>query len=127
MLYTVKSNRSIEAVCAAMEPAVQKHKFGVMAAHNLKETMAKKGVEFNRDCFIYEICNPIQAKIVLSSKMEISTALPCRVSIYVEGGKVKLVTIKPTAMLAMFGADDLGPVAEEVERVIVAIMNEVAG
>jgi uncharacterized protein (DUF302 family) len=127
MLYAVESNKSIEAVCAAMEPTVQKHKFGVMAVHNLKETLAKKGVGFERDCFIYEICNPIQAKKVLSSKMEVSTALPCRVSVYAEGGKVKLVTIKPTAMLAMFGAGDLGAVAEEVEQVIVAIMNEVAG
>jgi uncharacterized protein (DUF302 family) len=59
--------------------------------------------------------------------MEVSTALPCRVSVYAEGGKVKLVNIKPTAMLAMFGAGDLGAVAEEVEQVIVAIMNEVAG
>jgi len=30
MLIVVESKKSLAAVCAAMEPAVQKHKFGVL-------------------------------------------------------------------------------------------------
>jgi uncharacterized protein (DUF302 family) len=109
-----------------MEPAVQKHKFGILAIHNLKETMAKKGVAFDRDCFIFEVCNPGQAKRVLESKLEVSTALPCRVSVYQQEGKVKIATIKPTEMLAAFHAPDLEPVAREVEQTITSIMREAA-
>ncbi len=31
-----------------------KHKFGVLHVHDLKKTMAKKGVEFERECRIFE-------------------------------------------------------------------------
>ncbi len=126
MLIVVESTKPLKDVCAAMEPTVQKHKFGVMTTHNLKETMAKKGVAFDKDCYIFEICNPHQAKKVLDSKMEVSTALPCRVSVYQEGSKVRIATLKPTAMLALYSAPSLAPVAEEVEKEIVAIMREVA-
>ena len=29
-------------------------------------------------------------------------ALPCRISVYEDGGKTKLATIKPTAMIALY-------------------------
>jgi uncharacterized protein (DUF302 family) len=88
--------------------------------------MAKKGVPFDRDCFIFEICNPLQAKKVLEAKMEISTALPCRVSVYEDDGRVKIATIKPTEMLGLYQAPELDAVACEVERTIAAIMREAA-
>ena len=126
MLIVVESKKSFADVCAAMEPAVQKYRFGILAIHNLKETMAKKGVDFDRDCFIFEVCNPVQAKRVLESKLEVSTALPCRVSVYQEEGKVKIATIKPTEMLAAYHAPDLEPIAREVEQTITSIMREAA-
>lgn len=49
--------------------------------HNLKETTSKKGVGFARECLIFEVCQPQQAKKVLDENMSISTALPCRISI----------------------------------------------
>ena len=127
MLIEIESQKSIEEVCAAMEPAVQRQKFGVMTTHNLRETMAKKGVKFDKDCFIFEICNPHKAKAVLEAKTEVSSALPCRVSVYQEGDRVKIVTIKPTEMLRLFGAPELETVALEVEQAILSIMQEVAG
>ncbi len=126
MLIILESKKPLAEVCAAMEPTVQKHKFGVLGTHNLKEAMAKKGVQFSRECIIFEICNPVQAKKVLEEKMEISTALPCRVSVYEEGGRVKIATMKPTEMLALYQTPSLAPVAREVEETILSIMREVA-
>lgn len=126
MLIIVESKKSLAEVCDAITPAAQKHKFGVLGTHNLKETMAKKGVAFDRDCYIFEVCNPVQAKRVLESRMEVSTALPCRISVYQEGDRVKLATLKPTKMIAAFQAPDLEPVALEVEKTIAAIMREAA-
>ena len=54
----------------------------------------------------------------------ISTALPCRISLYEEGGRTVLATIKPTALLGMFGSPQLMGVAREVEDAIVRIMQE---
>jgi uncharacterized protein (DUF302 family) len=126
MLYVKESSKSLEQVGQGLESAAQKHKFGVLAVHNLKETMAKKGVEIKLDCLIYEVCNPFQAKKVLEANPLVSTALPCRISIFTEGGKTKLATILPTQMLRGFNSPQLEPVAREVEQVIVAMMDEAA-
>ena len=127
MLYEIVTKRTPQQAGQALEAAAQKHKFGVMAVHNLKETMAKKGVEFAKECLIYEVCNPLQAKKVLEANPSISTALPCRIAVFQEGDQTKLSTLKPTAMLALFGNRELDPVAQEVEQVILAMMNEAAG
>ena len=95
-----------------------------MQVHNLKETMVKKGADFARECLIFEVCQPQQAKKVLDENMSVSTALPCRISIFEEGGKTVLATLKPTTMLAMFNTPQLEGVAQEVEDTIVKIMKE---
>jgi uncharacterized protein (DUF302 family) len=126
MLIKLSTDKNVTEVAAALQAAVAANHFGVMHVHNLKETMAKKGVEFARECLIFEVCQPQQAKKVLDENMSVSTALPCRISIYEEGGKTILATLKPTALLAMFNAPQLERVAQEVEDTIVKIMKEAA-
>ena len=126
MLYRVESSKSLSQVTRDLEAAAQRHKFGVMAVHNLKDRMREKGVDFERDCLIYEVCNPHQAKKVLEANAEISTALPCRISVYQEGASVVLATIRPTAMIELFGTPELEAVALEVEETITKIMDEAA-
>ncbi|HVB28233.1 MAG TPA: DUF302 domain-containing protein [Terriglobia bacterium] len=126
MIYRVRSKKSLSAVTRDLEAASQRHKFGIMGVHDLKAKMKEKGVEFDRDCLIFEVCNPQQAKKVLEKNAEISIVLPCRISVYGEGDDVILATLRPTAMLALFEAAGLEPVAQEVEETIFAIMQEAA-
>jgi uncharacterized protein (DUF302 family) len=126
MLIKSPTEKTVSEAAAALEAAVQANHFGVMQVHNLKETMAKKGVEFARECLIFEVCQPQQAKKVLDQNMSVSTALPCRISIYEEGGKTMLAALKPTTLLAMFNTPQLEGVAQEVEATIVKIMKEAA-
>ena len=126
MLVKLATDKTLSEAAAALQAAVQANHFGVMQVHNLKETMTKKGVEFARECLIFEVCQPQQAKKVLDRDMSVSTALPCRISIYEEGSKTILATLKPTTLLAMFNAPQLAGVAQEVEETIVKIMKEAA-
>jgi len=126
MLVKIPTNKTVSEVAAALHAAVQANHFGVMQVHNLKETMGKKGVEFKKECLIFEVCQPHQAKKVLEQNMTVSTALPCRISVYEEGGKAVLATLKPTTLLAMLDSPQLGGVAQEVEDTIVKIMTEAA-
>ena len=127
MLIKLTTGKTVSEAAAALQSAVQANRFGVMQVHNLKETMTKKGVEFARECLIFEVCQPQQAKKVLDEDMSVSTALPCRISIYEEDGKTILAALKPTTLLAMFGAPQLEGVAREVEDTMVKVMNEAAG
>jgi uncharacterized protein (DUF302 family) len=126
MLLKTSTGKTVSETATALHAAVQANQFGVMQVHNLKETMVKKGVEFERECLIFEVCQPRQAKNVLDQNMSVSTALPCRISIYEEGGKTILASLRPTILLGMFDSPQLEGVAKEVEDTIVKIMTETA-
>lgn len=123
MLYVRETNKSIDEVCTKIQESAAQNKFGVLAVIDLKEKMASKGVQFEPQCRIIEICNPMQAKKVLEKNMTISSALPCRISVYEEAGKVKVVTLRPTILLSLFGNPELEPVAKDVENTILLIMD----
>lgn len=126
MLHIVESPKPLEQVAKDLEAAVARHKFGMLSVHDLKAKMAEKGVPFARECRIFEVCNPHQAKKVLEANLELSTALPCRISVYDEGGVTKLATIKPTALIALYANPELKGVAEDVEMTLGRIMAEAA-
>lgn len=126
MLHVVQTKKPLTRVVADLDQAVARHKFGVLGVHDLKAKMAEKGVPFSRECRIFEVCNPQQAKKVLEANLEISTALPCRIAVYEEGDVTKLATIKPTTMIALYSSPELKGVAEEVEATLAAIMAEAA-
>ncbi|HLE43175.1 MAG TPA: DUF302 domain-containing protein [Methylomirabilota bacterium] len=126
MLHIVESRKPLDRVAKDLEEAVARHQFGVLGVHDLKAPMAKKGVDFSPECRIFEVCNPHQAKKVLEANLEISTALPCRISLYEEGGVRKLATIKPTSLINLYSTPGLRAVAQEVEATLEAIMAEAA-
>ena len=125
MLYVVESAKDVETAAHDLEDAATRSKFGVLHVHDLKQKMKEKGVEFPNACKILEVCNPQQASRVLSKNMAVSMALPCRISVYEEGGRTKIATMLPTAMLALFPeAAELKSVAEDVERNILQMIRD---
>jgi len=126
MLYTIASSKNIGQLSRDLEEAVAEHKFGVLNMIDLKAKMVEKGVDFDRPCLIFEVCNPHQAKRVLDKNAAISTALPCRISLYQEGETLQLATIKPTAMMALYEDSGLQEVAREVEESLMRIMQQAA-
>lgn len=127
MLFQLDSKRSMDEIQKELEASTVRHKFGVIAVHDLQETMRKKDVELAMECKIFEICNPHQAKKVLESEGAISTALPCRISVYGNKGAYKLATMLPTVMMQAFNKPEIAAVAQEVEDVITDIMKDAAG
>lgn len=126
LLIIKSTGRPLDAVCERLPEIAQKHKFGVLGTHDLKQKMESKGVPFSRECRVFEVCNPQQAQAVLTRSIEISTAIPCRIAVYVENGRTTLATIKPTALLAMFHTPEAAAVAQSVEATMTQIMDEVA-
>jgi uncharacterized protein (DUF302 family) len=124
ILYEKKASGTIEQVGERLQRAAAEHDFGVLGIVDIKEKMNSKGVDFGPECRIYEVCHPERAKRVLEKRLEISTALPCRISLYEQGGAVTVSTMLPTQMLDMFGEPELRPVAESVEDDIKAIIDD---
>ncbi len=127
MLYQLPSSRSMEQIHAELEASAARHKFGVIAVHDLQQTMRNKNVELDMECKVFEVCNPFQAKKVLEAEGAISTALPCRISVYGKPGAYQIATMLPTAMMQAFDKPEIAGVAQEVEDVIVAMIKDAAG
>jgi uncharacterized protein (DUF302 family) len=125
MYYTVESDKSFEQASADLDTAVKRHSFGVLHVHNIGDTLRGKGIAFEENCNVFEVCNPGQAAKVLSSDMRLNMALPCRISVYTEKGKTKIGTISPVQMLGMLSSEAaLAQVAKEVEEKIILMIDE---
>lgn len=116
MYYIVDTSKSFHQASTDLEAAVIAHGFGVLHVHDLGSTLRSKGIAFNEECKVFEVCNPVQAAKVLSSDMRLNMALPCRISVYTEQGKTKIGLIKPVQMLAALSQDQaIAQIAKEVE------------
>ena len=127
MYYLVPTQKSFADAARDLEAAVQKHKFGVLHVHDLKETLTRKGYPLAPQCRIFEVCNPQQATRVLQRDLRLNMALPCRISIFEDGDATKIGTILPTEMLRQLSPDpELAEIAETVEATIKAIIDDAA-
>jgi hypothetical protein len=77
---------------------VKRNGFGVLHVHDLGNTLRSKGVDFKEECKIFEVCNPHEAAKVLATDMRLNMALPCRISVYTEGGKTNIGVISPSQL-----------------------------
>ncbi len=117
MYYIVDTNKSFEEASTDLEAAVKEHKFGVLHIHDLGETLRGKGIDFEDQCRVFEVCNPAQANRVMNTDMRLNMALPCRISVYTEGGQTKIGMIRPVPMLSGLSDDQsLVPIAADVEK-----------
>ncbi len=125
MYYIVETDKSFAQASTDLESAVKHHGFGVLHIHDLGTTLRSKGIAFNEECKVFEVCNPGQAAKVLSTDMRLNMALPCRISVFTEKGKTKIGLIKPMQMLSALSQDaGLVQVAKEVEEKTIQMVDE---
>jgi uncharacterized protein (DUF302 family) len=125
MYYIAETNKSFSQASIDLETAVKHHGFGVLHVHDLGATLRSKGIEFEEDCKIFEVCNPGQAAKVMTIDMRLNMVLPCRISVFTERGKTKIGLIKPVQMLSALSQDAaLIQVAKEVEEKTIQMVDE---
>lgn len=115
-MYIKTTAASVPQALAALEEAVTAHGFGVLHRYDFRETLAGKGFPIDEACHVLEICNPRVASEVLRRDMKMNMALPCRVSVYSEGGQTHVGMIEPTAVLGLLSTDEaMKDIGAEVE------------
>jgi len=125
MYYIVETDKSFDQASADLDAAVKHHDFGVLYVHDLGATLRSKGITFDEQCKVFEVCNPHQAAKVMSIDMRLNMALPCRISVFTEKGKTKIGLIKPVQMLSALSQDAaLVQVAKEVEEKTIQMVDD---
>ena len=125
MYYIVDTHKPFAQASTDLEAAVIRHNFGVLHVHDLGATLRSKGIAFDEDCKVFEVCNPAQAAKVLAIDMRLNMALPCRISVFTEKGQTRIGLIKPEQMLSELSQDaDLAQIAKEVEQKTIEMVDE---
>jgi uncharacterized protein (DUF302 family) len=124
MLYVKQAHGSVDDVAERVQSAAAIHRFNILAMHDLKEKLASQGVALALECRVFEMCNALRAKKALEASPAVSTALPMRISVYEDAGRVKVAMIRPLSMLEMIGDRDLMSLAREVEQTMIDIIDD---
>ena len=108
---------SIEQAREKVIAALQTEGFGVLTEIDIQATMKKK---LNKDYLPHIIlgaCNPVMADKVLQVEPNISTMLPCNVTLrQLENRAIEISAIDPVAAMSAVDNDKVAPVAAEVQQ-----------
>ncbi|HSN79644.1 MAG TPA: DUF302 domain-containing protein [Rhodoferax sp.] len=125
MYYIVPTSKPFDQASTDLEAAVLRHGFGVLHIHDLGATLRGKGIAFEEECKVFEVCNPAQAAKVMAVDMQLNMALPCRISVYTEKGATRIGMIRPQPMLSSLSKDaSLMQFAREVEEKTTQMIDE---
>ncbi|KIL37378.1 hypothetical protein SD71_01510 [Cohnella kolymensis] len=122
--YTVETAKSPEQAIADLQENLKEKKFGVLWHLNLQEKLEEKGVDFHEKYHILEVCNPVEAKRVLTENSLVGYFLPCKIVVFAENGGTKIGLPKPTALIGLLENENLMDIAEDIEKRLIACIEK---
>ncbi|OLS01638.1 DUF302 domain-containing protein [Tissierella creatinophila] len=122
--YKVSTDKSFEVAIEDLKKSLNNHNFGVLWELNFKEKLQEKGLDFNKNFQILEVCNPQQAKEVLEQNIEVGFFLPCKMVVYENNNSVFIGMTNPTKLIEMIAGDELVSLAMGVEKELRSAIDE---
>lgn len=126
LTYSVPTARPVADAVAAVQQAAATHGFRVLHTHDFAATLSEKGFH-HEPVTIVEICNARFAHQVLQRDVTAALMLPCPILIHADQGRTFISTMHPNAMERFYPGKGLEAIADEVERIVLAIIDEAAG
>jgi uncharacterized protein (DUF302 family) len=117
--YEVKTEKSFDEAIESLKKSLSECKFGVLWELNFKDKLNEKGLNFETNFKILEVCNPAQAKNVLDKHIEVGYFLPCKLVVYEKNNATYIGMIKPTEFISILQSEELIGIAHEVERELI--------
>ena len=122
--YTLKTQKGIEQVILDITTNLSGIKFGVLGTLNFKEIFAKKGIDFQSEYRLLEICEPATAKQVLESDPDMGLLLPCTIAVYEKGGENFISLARPTSLIAVAENPKIESIGKEIEVKLVKVLDD---
>jgi len=123
LAYRLESTKPVDEIVANIEKLAPDQKFRVLHVHDVQATLKEKG--FERSALkIVEICSAPFADEALKKDVDVAMFMPCRYTVYEEGGKTKVTLARPMMIAQMLPGIGLEPMAEKVETTLKQIMHD---
>jgi uncharacterized protein (DUF302 family) len=122
--YTVETNKGIDEAITSLEASLKEEKFGVLWNFDLKDKLNEKGLDFEKEFKVLEICNPKEAQRVLNENVMAGYFLPCKMVVYQDEDKTKIGMPKPTSLTQMVEDDTIQAMASDIEKRLMHCMDK---
>ena len=113
--YSVVTDKTIDAAIQSLEETLKANKFGILWQMNIPEKLQEKGVEFDMPFRVLEVCNPHEAKRVLTQNPMVGYFLPCKIVVYELAGKTHIGMPRPSVLMNIIDDPTLETLAQNVE------------
>lgn len=120
--YSVTSNKSFDEAVSSIKAETEKVGFRVLHVHDVAATLDEKGFKIE-PLKIIEICNAKYAYEAISTDIDLSLMLPCKINVYVKDQKTVISGLRPTILLKLFQKSEIKNFAEEVDTLIRKIID----
>lgn len=114
IFYEKSTDKSLDEAIESLKENLKENSFGVLWELNFKETLEGKGLDFENDFVVLEVCNPKQAKAVLEENIHIGYVLPCKMVVRDDGDKRYIGMTSPEKLIGLFDEPELDEVAKKV-------------
>lgn len=103
-MFTIKctSTLNVEDIASKMQDACDKYKFSLLQTYNFFDILETKGFPIEKKVFVFEICQAKMASKILTANPEFSIFMPCRISVYEQGGTTVISTMNMEPILKVF-------------------------
>lgn len=125
MTYTEITKNSVKETVENIKNILPEYKFGVLHIHNVQETLKSKGIDFDNECQILDICNPNIAKKFLTEDMSLSSIMPCKISVYTNDEGETRITMNSLVQLVDDINPDLIDEAQEIQNTLLEIIEKI--
>lgn len=122
--YTVATNKNIKEAISSLEINLKEEKFGVLWMFDIKEKLQEKGLEFDSDYLVLEVCNPHEAQRVLKENLLVGYFLPCKIVVYSDNGKTIIGMPRPTALINLVNNEEVKKLARDIEERLMICINK---
>jgi uncharacterized protein (DUF302 family) len=124
--YTVETTNSINETITRLEKNLAEEQFGILWQFDVKAKLLEKGLNFEDEYQVLEVCNPKEAERVLSQNKMIGYFLPCKIVVFADKGKTKLGMPKPSFLINSVADNDkeLMEMALDIEKRLVACIDK---
>jgi len=106
--FKVTTSKPVQEAVADLKNELAAINFSVLWGLNFKDKLQEKGLAFDQDFHVLEVCNPGEAKKALDANIEVGFFLPCKLAVYSQEGQTVIGMAKPTSLMSLMGSDPLG-------------------
>src|SRR3989339_68807 len=119
--YVVETNKQFDDTVVSVLKAVEQKGWTLFQVYDIQERLAAKGFT-QKPLKIIEICSGRYANQFLNKNRLISLCMPCKINVLEDGGRVKIVGMKPT-IISQFFPEVSRKEAEQVEKDVIEMVN----